>query len=345
MVTKERYGQMPDGREVSVYTIDTGRLRAKITDLGGDLLALYTPDRTGAYADVVLGHKQMEDYLLNPACFGAIVAPHANRIAGASFCLEGETYRLAANNGPNNLHSGSYFYRTLLDAQPGDNSLTLRYHVADLEDGFPGNRDFEVTYRLTEEDLIIEYRCVSDRTTIFNLTNHSYFNLRGEGNGTILGHIMELRCSAFTPTDETSIPTGEIRPVAGTAFDFLKLAAIGDRMDMEEEQIRMVKGYDHNFVIDGYTDGRELLQAGILREPESGRVMEFYTTAPGMQIYTFNRDPYPRGKEGKTYPCYAGVALETQFFPDSIHQPAFPSPVFGPSEPYISKTVYRFVPV
>lgn len=341
-ITKDHFGVMPDKREVSTYTIEGGRMRAVVTDLGASLLSLYTPDRKGRMADVVLGHARMEDYLTNKGCFGASVGPHANRIAQASFVLEGKEYRLTANNGANNLHSGGYFYRSLLDAETAENAVTFRMHVADMEDGFPGNRDFAITYTLTDTDLRIDYRCVSDKTTIFNLTNHSYFNLKGEGNGDILDHYMKLCCSAFTPTDSGSIPTGEIRPVDGTAFDFTKGALIGEKMDLSDPQIQMVKGYDHNFVIDGYRDGTELLRAGVVEEKTGGRVMEVLTTAPGMQIYTFNRDPYAGGKGGKTYPCYAGIAMETQFFPDSVHHDNFPSPVFAAGKPFVSTTIYRF---
>ena len=306
-VTKEVFGKLSDGREVLIYTIRTGRL-----------------------------------YLDNPGCLGATVGPNANRIAGASFVIGGEEYHIPANEGANNLHSDKMFYKRLFNAHSDGDSVTFVLGLPDGDAGFPGNRIFSITYTLTDEDLRIDYHAKSDRKTVINLTNHSYFNLAGEDSGSIADHVMKLNCSSFTKIVKGAIPTGEIAPVKGTALDFTEAKPIGRDVDSEEEQMTLVGGYDHNFVIDGYTGNGELLQAGEVCDPSSGRVMQVLTTAPGMQVYTANFLNDEHGKGGRTYGPRSGLALETQFFPDNVHHDNFPSSIFGADTEYDSTTIYRF---
>ena len=341
-VTKEYFGRLADGREVSLFTIDAGRLRAKVTDLGAVLVSLTTPDRDGVKKDIVLGYDDVEHYLVNGSCFGATVGPCANRIAGASFVIDGRQYDLPVNDGENNLHSDMMFYKRLFVAEEGDNCVTFTIGLPDGDAGFPGNRIFSVKYSLTEEELRIDYHATSDKKTVINLTNHSYFNLAGEDNGSIAEHILQLNCSRFTKIVKGAIPTGEIVPVQGTALDFTSAKPIGRDIDSQEEQMQLVGGYDHNFVIDGYTGDGTLLKAGEVYEPGSGRVMEILTTVPGMQVYTANATVESGGKGGCDYSPRCSYALETQFFPDSVHHENFPSVIFGPGREYDSETVYRF---
>lgn len=341
-VMKEYFGKLPDGREVSIYTIRTDRLCAKVTDLGAVLVSLMTPDRSGAMKDVVLGYEDVEHYLENPSCFGATVGPNANRIAGASFVIDGVEYKVPANEGANNLHSDKMFYKRLFDAQEGEDSVTFTLTLPDGDAGFPGNRTFTVKYSLTEEELRIDYRAVSDKKTVINPTNHSYFNLAGEDNGSIADHVLRLNCSGFTKIVKGAIPTGEIASVKGTALDFTTAKPIGRDVDSTEEQMQLVGGYDHNYVIDGYTGDGSLLAAGEVYEPASGRVMEVLTTLPGIQFYTSNGMVAEGGKAGRTYGSRSAYALETQFFPDNVHHENFPASIFGPGHDYVSTTVYRF---
>lgn len=341
-VMKEYFGKLPDGREVSIYTIRTDRLCAKVTDLGAVLVSLMTPDRSGAMKDVVLGYEDVEHYLENPSCFGATVGPNANRIAGASFVIDGIEYKVPANEGANNLHSDKMFYKRLFDAQEGENSVTFTLTLPDGDAGFPGNRTFTVKYSLTEEELRIDYRAASDKKTVINPTNHSYFNLAGEDSGSIEDHVLKLNCSGFTKIVKGAIPTGEIASVKGTALDFTTAKPIGRDVDSTEEQMQLVGGYDHNYVIDGYTGDGNLLAAGEVYEPASGRVMEVLTTLPGIQFYTSNGMVAEGGKAGRTYGSRSAYALETQFFPDNVHHENFPASIFGPGHDYVSTTVYRF---
>ncbi len=341
-VTKEFFGKLSDGREVSLYTIRTDRLCAAVTDLGAVLVRLETPDRDGVMKDVVLGFDDVEHYLDNPACFGAIVGPSANRIAGASFVIDGVQYHLPVNEKGNNLHSDKMFYKRLFDTQIGENSVTFTISLPDGDAGFPGNREFAVKYTLTDEDLRIDYKVVSDKKTVINMTNHSYFNLAGEDSGSIEEQVLKLNCSGTTQVRSDLIPTGEINPVAGTPFDFTKEKPIGQDIDADDEQLRFGGGYDHNFVIDGYTGDGSLLTAAQVYDPGSGRVMETLTTVPGIQFYTANGMRVEGGKNGRTYGRRSGYALETQFFPDNVHHANFPQAVFGPGKDYEETTVYRF---
>ena len=341
-VTKAVFGKLADGREVSIYTIRTDRLCARVTDLGAVLVSLYTPDRNGEMKDICLGYDDVVHYLDNPGCLGATVGPNANRIAGASFVIGGEEYHIPANEGANNLHSDKMFYKRLFGAAAGENSVTFIITLPDKDAGFPGNRTFTVKYSLTNEDLRIDYRVTSDKKTVVNLTNHSYFNLAGEDSGSIADQTLQLNCSSFTKIVKGAIPTGEIAPVKGTALDFTAAKPFGRDVDSAEEQMQLVGGYDHNFVIDGYTGDGSLLEAGEACDPASGRVMKVLTTVPGIQVYTSNGMVAEGGKGGRTYGPRSAYALETQFYPDNVHHDNFPQAFFGPEKEYVSTTVYRF---
>ena len=341
-VVKEYFGRLADGREVSLYKIRTDRLYAEVTDLGAVLVRLETPDRDGNMKDIVLGFEDVEHSLENPSCFGAVVGPSANRIAGASFVIDGEEFHIPVNQKGNNLHSDKMFYKRLHEAQIGDNSVTFRLHLPDGDAGFPGNRDFAVTYTLTEEDLRIDYKAVSDKKTVINLTNHSYFNLAGEDNGSVGDQYLKLNSSFTTKVRSDLVPTGEIVSVEGTPFDFRESKLIGKDIDSDDEQMVFGGGYDHNFVIDGYKGDGSLLMAGEVYDPASGRVMEVLTTVPGIQFYTANTMVGEGGKNGRTYGPRSAYALETQFFPDNVHHDNFPKAIFGPGRDYVQTTVYRF---
>ena len=341
-VAKEYFGRLGDGTEVSLYTIRTERLCAAVSDLGAVLVRLETPDRYGKMKDIVLGYDDVEHYLQNPGCFGATVGPSANRIAGASFVIDGEEFHLPVNERNNNLHSDKMFYKRFFNTEIGENSVSFSISLPDGDAGFPGNRDFTITYSLTEEDLRIDYKVTSDKKTVINMTNHSYFNLAGEDSGSILEQIVKLNCSYATKVDASLIPTGEIVPVKGTALDFTQPKPIGRDIEAEEEQMRFAGGYDHNFVIDGYTGDGTVLMAGEVYDPASGRVMQVLTSVPGIQFYTANTTRAEGGKNGRTYGPKSAYALETQFFPDNVHHSNFPQAFFGPGRDYVTTTIYRF---
>ena len=341
-VSKEYFGGLSDGTEISLYTIRTERLSAAVTDLGAVLVRLETPDRDGNMKDIVLGYDDVEHYLLNPSCFGATVGPSANRIAGASFVIDGEEFHLPVNEKNSNLHSDKMFYKRFFNTEIGDNSVSFSISLPDGDAGFPGNRDFTITYSLTDEDLRIDYKAVSDKKTVINLTNHSYFNLAGEDGGSILDQILTLNCSNATKVDSALIPTGEIVPVKGTALDFTQPKKIGRDIGSDEEQMQFGGGYDHNFVIDGYKGDGALLTAAEAYDPAGGRVMQVLTNVPGVQFYTANTMNAEGGKNGRTYGPKSGFALETQFFPDNVHHANFPQSVFGPGKDYVTTTIYRF---
>ena len=341
-VSKEFFGRPADGKEVFLYTIRTGRLSAAVTDLGAVLVSLETPDRNGEMKDIVLGYDDVDHYLDNPCCFGAPVGPNANRIGGASFVIDGEEFHLPVNEKDNNLHSDKMFYKRLFNAEAGDNSVTFTLDLPDGDAGFPGNRSFTVKYTLTEEELRIDYKAVSDKKTVINLTNHSYFNLSGEDNGSIGDQVLKMNSSFTTKVRSDLIPTGEIVPVEGTPFDFREGKPIGQDIDSDDEQMIFGGGYDHNFVIDGYKGDGSLLTAAEVYDPATGRVMEVLTTVPGIQFYTANGMVAEGGKKGRTYGPRSAYALETQFFPDNVHRDNFPKAIFGPGRDYVQTTVYRF---
>jgi aldose 1-epimerase len=346
-IERRPWGKMKTGEAVELFTLTrAGAPTVSITNYGGFIVSIVAPDRTGARADVTLGYKDLAGYLGDGSYFGCLVGRYANRIAKAGFTLDDKRYTLAANDGPNTLHSGpDGFCRQLWTPDVVSNkdgeALQLTYVSPAGEGGFPGTLTTKVVYSLREDGgLVIDYTATTDAPTVVNLTNHAYFNLAGEGEGTVLDHQMELQSDAFTPTDERLIPTGELRPVAGTPFDFRKATAIGARIDAADDQIKKGHGYDHNFVVRG-APGTLRLAARVL-DPKSGRLLETYTTEPGIQFYTGNfMDGKTLGKSGKPYVGRGAFCLETQHYPDSPNQPAFPSTVLRPGRIYRQTTVYR----
>ena len=338
---KRSFGFLPDGREAHLYTISCGSLTAAVTDFGAALVRLLVPNAKGVAEDVVLGYDDVLGYLNNSGCLGAPVGRCANRIGGAQFTLNGETYLLAKNNGENNLHSGpDYWFKrlwTLRDS--GENYLTFSLHSPDGDQGFPGKRDFAITYRLTETALHLHYHGLCDKDTVLNPTNHSYFNLAGQDRTQeALDQVLQLNADFFTPADQGSIPTGELSPVAGTPMDFRSEKAVGRDIGADYTPLHYQGGYDHNYVL--RSPGLTHLAAR-LRDPGSGRVMEVYTDCPGLQLYTANY-LNTSGKGGVLYPKRSAVCLETQFFPDSVNHPDFPSCIQRAGVPFDSETVFAF---
>lgn len=339
-VRKVQFGTMPDGRPVDLYIMTNANGGVvKVTNYGTIITELHVPDRTGRLGDVVLGFDNLAQYLAGHPYFGCTVGRVANRISGARFTLDGKTYHLAANNGPNHLHGGlKGFDKVLWEAEPqADGSVKFTYTSPDGEEGYPGNLHVTVVMTWTDQnELVIDYTATTDKPTPVNLTNHSYFNLACEGD--ILGHVLMLSASQYTPTDASLIPTGEIKPVAGTPLDFTKPTPIGARFDQLDTEPR---GYDHNFVIN--RAGKGLALAARVFEPKTGRVMEVFTTEPGIQLYTGNfLDGSLKGKRGIVYARHTGFCLETQHFPDAVNKPAFPSVILRPGQTYRHTTVYRF---
>jgi aldose 1-epimerase len=342
----EEFGVTPEGTRVARHVLDNGRgLRARVLTYGGVLQTLELPDRHGRPANVVLGCASLDDYVGKSRYFGAIIGRYGNRIAGGRFRIGGTEYRLPRNNGPHSLHGGERGFdkRVWAVTAAGDQDLSLAYVSADGEEGYPGTLHATVTYTLTDDDALrIDYRATTDRPTVVNLTNHSYFNLAGEGSGDVYGHLLTLNAGRYTPVGPGLIPTGELAPVAGTPFDFTRPHPIGERIGDRDPQLLMGLGYDHNFVLDQESPGRLGLAARV-EEPASGRVMEVLTTEPGVQFYSGNMlDGSVTGPAGRPYGRGAGLCLETQHFPDSPNQPHFPSVVLRPGEDYTSTTVYRF---
>lgn len=348
-ITQQPFGQTGAGAPVDLYTLTNDQgVAIKITNYGGIIVSLITPDRNGQPGEVTLGFDHLAGYLGAQPYFGCIVGRFANRIAQAKFTLNGVEYTLAQNNGPNSLHGGlKGFDKVVWSAQGFENDegvgVTLTYQSQDGEEGYPGNLSVTVVYTLTNaNELKIDYRATTDRPTVVNLTNHAYFNLAGRGD--ILNHKMMLTADKFTPIDDTLIPTGELRPVAGTPLDFRQSTAIGARIEQADEQLRLAGGYDHNFVLDNLAG--DLVLAARVHEPATGRVLEVYTTEPGIQFYSGNfLDGSISGKGGQVYQRRAGFCLETQHYPDSPNQPDFPSTVLEPGEQYRQTTVFRFLTV
>lgn len=337
------FGRMPDGAAVSLFTLESEvGLRVSITDYGGAITSLLAPDRNGVLADVVLGYDSLEKYLTGKSYFGAIIGRFANRIGQARFEVAGVSYLLARNDGLNHLHGGPIgFDRRLWKAKATEFSLCLTHTSPDGDQGYPGTVHAEVTYSFEDNrTLRVDYSLETDKTTIVNLTNHSYFNLAGHSAGTILDHQLMLKADAFTPVTAELIPTGELRDVNGTPFDFREERAIGATIASDDEQLRLAGGYDHNFVLHR---NQELHLAATVHEPGSGRTLEVITTEPGLQFYSGNfLDGSDLGKEGFAYEKHGGFCLETQHFPDSPNHSNFPSSVLGPGELYHSTTLYRF---
>jgi aldose 1-epimerase len=353
MLPAQSFGRLPDGREAHLFTLQNkSGARADITDFGGILVRLIVPDRSGKLDDVVLGFGSVEPYLDRSPFFGATIGRFGNRIAGARFTLDGVTYPLAANNTPGdqpcNLHGGPLgFDKVLWSAtpfsEPGAAGLRLAHRSPDGDQGFPGNLSVAVEYRLTDaNELRIDYSATTDKATPVNLTNHSYFNLRGEGHGDILGHQARFRASRYTPVSAGLIPTGQLAPVAGTPFDFTTAHTIGERIGARDTQLGFGNGYDHNYVVDPQP-GAQLALAAEVYDPETGRVLEMLTAEPGFQFYSGNYiDAALTGNRGLPYGPRTGFCLESQHFPDSPNQPAFPSTILRPGQRYATTTVYRF---
>jgi aldose 1-epimerase len=341
-ITNSQFGLMPDGERIEIFSIANDRgMQIRAINYGGIIASIKVPDRDGQLDDVVLGHDSLEGYLHRTRYFGVLIGRFANRIARGRFSLNGVAYQLAVNNGQNHLHGGvKGFDKVVWTAEEIDNGVQLTYFSKDGEENYPGNLNATVTYRLNDEnELRIDYYATTDRDTIINLTNHSYFNLAGRG--TILNHELQIQAEAFTPIDETLIPTGEIRSVAGTAMDFTSPTSIGALIDKDDDQLRFARGYDHNFVLRG--EPGTLRTIARLHDPQSGRVMEVITTQPGLQFYSGNYlDGTLVGRHGQAYLKNSGCCLEAQHFPDSPNQPHFPSTVLRPGEKYHHTTVYRF---
>jgi aldose 1-epimerase len=345
-IRKSTYGNTAEG-PVELYTLtNRNGMQVTITNYGGRVVSVLAPDRHGKVADVVLGFDHLDGYLGNNPFFGALAGRYANRIAKAKFKLGGVEYKLAQNDGPNTLHGGVRgFDKRLWTARSSSQNppaVELTYVSADGEEGYPGKLTSIVTYTLTDtNELKIDYTATTDKDTVLNLTNHSYFNLAGEGSGDILKHEIMINADRFTPVNDTLIPTGELRKVEGTPFDFRKVTAIGARIEADDEQINFGRGYDHNFVLN--RTGHGLTLAARVTDPGSGRVLEVLTTQPGMQFYTGNfLDGSVHGKGGKTYPRRSAFCLETQHFPDSPNQPKFPTAELKPGETYHQTTIYKF---
>jgi len=349
-VTRARFGTTDRGESVSAYTLKNANgMEARVLDYGGIIVSLRVPDRHGRFDDVVLGYDSLPAYLRASPYFGAIIGRYGNRIAHGRFTLDGKTYTLAKNNGPNHLHGGlKGFDKVVWDVAPFEHwdsvGLVLRYTSRDGEEGYPGTLRTMVTYTLTSaNELIFDYSATTDQATPVNLTQHSYFNLAGDGKGDILGHVVTLNADRFTPVDSALIPTGELKSVAGTPFDFRTPTPIGARIDQDDVQLRYGPGYDHNFVLNKAGDAHDPTFAARVYEPASGRVMEIYTTEPGLQFYSGNfLDGTLHGKKAVVYRRRYGFAMETQHYPDSPNKPAFPSTTLRPGESYHSRTIYKF---
>lgn len=337
-----------DGKQSALYTLSNSNgVNIAITNYGGRIVSILVPDKDGNFADVCLGYNSIEDYFTNPEqFFGSLIGRYGNRIANGKFTLDGQEYTLATNNGKNHLHGGPKGYHAVLwdVVDSSSNMLKLKYLSADMEEGYPGNLEVTVTYSLNDEnELKLEYQATTDKKTVVNLTNHSYFNLAGEGSGEkINDHYLMINADYFTPVDSTLIPTGELAPVEGTPFDFRTPKQIGRDIEEQHQQLIFGKGYDHNFVLNKPNEG-EMTLAARVREPESARVLEVYTTEPGIQFYGGNfMTGENSGKAGTAYGHRTGFCLETQHFPDSPNQPDFPSTVLTPGETYNSTTIFKF---
>jgi len=345
-VTRKPFGKLADGAAVELFTLrNTNGVEARITNYGGIVTHLFVPDRAGKLGDVVLGYDSLEGYLKSTPYFGCLVGRYGNRIAGGKFTLDGQTYTLAKNNGPNTLHGGiKGFDKVVWDAKAMETklgpALELRYVSPDGEEGYPGNLSVTAVYTLTHDNALrLDYSATTDQPTVLNLTHHSYFNLAGAGD--ILGHELMIPADKFTPVNGDLIPTGELRSLAGTPLDFSKSTKIGARINQPDEQLQLGRGYDHNFLLNNSSG--KLVLAARATESTSGRVMEVETTEPATQFYSGNfLDGSITGKGGQVYHQRTGFCIEPQHFPDSPNQPAFPSTVLRPGETYTNTISYRF---
>lgn len=345
-IQRADFGKTQDGVAVSVYTLtNKNGVTARITNYGGIVVSLMVPDRNGKMADVVLGFDSLDGYLQNPGpFFGALIGRYGNRIGHARFTLDGHVYQVDRNDAENSLHGGARGFdkRVWSPKELTDGGLELRYLSRDGEEGYPGNLRATAAYHLTDaNELRIDYGANTDKDTVINLTNHSYFNLKGAGTGDILDHRLMLNADRFTPVDAGLIPTGELRAVAESPFDFRTSTSIGARIEANNEQLSVGKGYDHNWVLNRGSDGLTL--AARIEEPSTGRILEVFTTQPGVQFYTGNfLAGTIKGKGGKVYGRRSGFCLETQHFPDSPNKPGFPTTELKPGQRFQSTTVFRF---
>jgi aldose 1-epimerase len=346
-VSMAPFGRTPDGQVVDLITLrNDNNIELQVLTYGGIIMSLKTPDRNGQFDDVVLGFDSLAPYLDKSPYFGAIIGRYGNRIAKGRFTLDGKTYQLATNNGPNHLHGGNKGWdKQVWTAEPFQDPLVgvkLSYTSKDGEEGYPGTVKADVTYTLTEDNrLIIDYHATTDKPTVINMTNHTYWNLAGGQAKDILGHILMINADRYTPVDATLIPTGELAPVDGTPFDFRQPTAIGARIDADNQQLKYGPGYDHNFVLTRTGTGLSL--AARVTEPITGRTLQIETTEPGLQFYSGNfLDGTITGKNGRVYGPHSGFCLETQHFPDSPNHANFPSTVLRPGQEYKSETVYTF---
>lgn len=346
------FGTAPDGQIVNLLALrsETG-LEVDVITFGGIVTRVLAPDRRGDLADIVLGHDDLGPYLAGTPYFGAIVGRYGNRIEGGRFALDGREHRLTVNQAPHHLHGGERgFDKVVWHAEPYSNGagaecgVILSSRSPDGDEGYPGELAARVTYALTAAgDLRIEYEAATSAPTVVNLTHHGYWNLAGHAAGSILDHELSIFASRFTPVDPALIPTGELRPVEGTPLDFREATTIGARIEAEDEQIQIAGGYDHNFVLDGWTDDGVLRPAALLHDPQTGRTMEVLTTEPGVQLFSSNFPGWTAaGKGGAKYGHRSALCLETQHFPNSPNEPDFPSTVLRPGETYRSVTVHRF---
>lgn len=342
-VTVKTFGKTKEKKDIFLYTITNKKgMSASVTNFGAILVNLFAPDSNGELKDVVIGLAKGPDYYKNGSFFGATVGRNANRIGGAAAVIDGKTYNFPVNDGPNNLHTDFEIgmHMKLWDAVIGDNAVTFSCVSPDMEAGFPGTLNASVTYKVTDENgLEISYEAVSDKKTIINMTNHSYFNLEGHNAGNIENTVLQLNCSKYTPVVKGAIPTGELADVEGTVFDFRTPKTIGKDIRAKKEQLKLVKGYDHNFVVDGYDGTQKLIAVA----KAGGRTMEVYSDLPGVQFYAGNCIAKQKGKEDFKYKKRYGFCLETQYFPDNANQDNFKKAIFDAGEVYKTTTVYKFV--
>ena len=345
MVTRNRFGSMADGREVSLFRLSAGGIDVGVTDLGACTVSILAPDAAGKLADVVPGFSDADGYLSNPSFFGATIGPSCNRIAGARIEIDGVEYHLPANEGANNLHTDfdRGLHKRLWETACDDSSVTMGTHLADGECGLPGERDFMARFELDDpETLRLTYRVTSDADTFVNVTDHLYMNLAGHAAGSILDQELQLFADAFTPVGPGSIPTGQISPVAGTPFDFTTSKPIGRDIAADDEQLALTGGFDHNFCVRDWESDGTLRPAARACDPTSGRVLELSTTQPGIQFYAGNYVGDVDAKDGVTYTPRSSFALETQLFPDTPHHDGFPKMPCGPGTDFLACTTYRF---
>ena len=349
MITEKSFGRTLDKENITLYTLKNSKgMRADVMDFGAILVNLYVPNKKGEVADVVLGYDRAKEYLVNGSCFGSTIGPVANRTEKGCFEIDGTIYNLVINDNDNNLHSDGNrgLHKTLWKAEKkeAENAVTFTTECKDGYLGFPGNRKFQVTYRLTEENALeIHYYATTDKNTLMNMTNHSYFNLKGsDSEQTIEDEKVWLKASRYTKVRMGAIPTGEIADVAGTPFDFTSAKVISQDISKDDVQLALVNGFDHNFVIDEYEEGKLQKVAEVVDE-QAQRAMEVYTDLPGIQLYTGNNMVPEFGKADAYYPTRGGVCFETQYFPNCACQEGFYKPVVTPDKPYTTTTIYKFI--